>query len=74
MSEDIPRTHQEKRNLGRGLAALLGESEGDYGASEKGRGPRTLAVSLLKPGPVQPRHNFDEESLQVSINNELEYE
>lgn len=67
MTEDHPPTHQEKRNLGRGLAALLGESEAEYGEAEKSGGVRTLAVSRLMPGPVQPRRNFGDEALQALV-------
>jgi ParB family chromosome partitioning protein len=67
MTDDIPHTHHEKRNLGRGLAALLGESEGEYGALQKTGGSRTLAVGKLIPGPVQPRRNFDDEALQALV-------
>ncbi|HET8566973.1 MAG TPA: ParB/RepB/Spo0J family partition protein [Solirubrobacterales bacterium] len=47
-----------KRGIGRGLAAILPESEA-AGAGEL----RELPVSLLKPNPSQPRTNFDAEAL-----------
>jgi len=47
-----------RRGIGRGLAAILPESE----ASEAGE-LRELPVSLIKPNPSQPRTNFDEEAL-----------
>ncbi len=44
--------------LGRGLAALLGENTAPVA-------PRTtLAVSVLEPGPFQPRTNMDPEQLR----------
>ena len=47
-----------RRGIGRGLAAILPESE----AREAGE-LRELPVSLIKPNPSQPRTNFDTEAL-----------
>jgi ParB family chromosome partitioning protein len=47
-----------RRGIGRGLAAILPESE-PTDAGEL----RELPVSLIKPNPSQPRTNFDEEAL-----------
>jgi ParB family chromosome partitioning protein len=47
-----------RRGIGRGLAAILPESEAS-GAGEL----RELPVSLIKPNPSQPRTNFDEQAL-----------
>jgi ParB family chromosome partitioning protein len=47
-----------RRGIGRGLAAILPETEHD-GAGEL----RELPVGLIKPNPDQPRTNFDEEAL-----------
>jgi ParB family chromosome partitioning protein len=47
-----------RRGIGRGLAAILPESEaGDAGEL------RELPVSLIKPNPSQPRTKFDEAAL-----------
>jgi ParB family transcriptional regulator, chromosome partitioning protein len=47
-----------RRGIGRGLAAILPESEaGDSGEL------RELPVTLIKPNPAQPRTSFDEEAL-----------
>jgi ParB family transcriptional regulator, chromosome partitioning protein len=51
------------RGLGRGLSALLGDdSQAPPGRAEASRS-RTLPVAFLKPNPLQPRRNFDEEEL-----------
>ncbi|HET8956037.1 MAG TPA: ParB/RepB/Spo0J family partition protein [Solirubrobacterales bacterium] len=47
-----------KRGIGRGLSAILPESE----VSNAGE-LRELPVSLIKPNPSQPRTKFDEEAL-----------
>lgn len=49
------------RGLGRGLSALLGDSEE---ATPKVP-PRNLPTELLQPGRFQPRRNFDEEALRA---------
>jgi ParB family chromosome partitioning protein len=47
-----------RRGIGRGLAAILPETE----ATDAGE-LRELPVSLIKPNPSQPRTHFDEEAL-----------
>lgn len=65
---------EKRRNLGRGLSALLGDSGVAAAAAvlDSGnapppgaatRGLRTLATSQLKPGKFQPRRQFDEEAI-----------
>lgn len=66
---------EKRRNLGRGLSALLGDTgvaaaaavlDGGNAASPAGaaaRGLRTLAISQLKPGKFQPRRQFEEEAI-----------
>jgi ParB family chromosome partitioning protein len=66
---------EKRRNLGRGLSALLGDSgvaaaaavlDGGNAAPAGGapaRGLRTLATSQLKPGKFQPRRQFEEEAI-----------
>jgi len=46
---------QPRRGIGRGLAAILGESGG--------QNVRELPVALIDPNPNQPRQRFDEEGL-----------
>ncbi|HEV2858786.1 MAG TPA: ParB/RepB/Spo0J family partition protein [Solirubrobacterales bacterium] len=49
-----------RRGIGRGLAAILPESE----ATAAGE-LRELPVSLIKPNPSQPRTHFDQEALDA---------
>jgi len=51
---------KEKRsNLGRGLAALFGESTEAPAESEPPRAPKTLPLEHLHPNRYQPRRHFD---------------
>jgi len=54
-----------KRNLGRGLSALLGAENEDYASLDRVRLPKMVPIELVHPGPFQPRHNFDDEQLQA---------
>ncbi|MBX6322770.1 MAG: ParB/RepB/Spo0J family partition protein [Rhodospirillaceae bacterium] len=61
-----------RRNLGRGLSALLGSEriESVTAAPEAARAPRAVPIETLHPGAFQPRRRFDEaeiESLAESI-------
>lgn len=55
----------EKRGLGRGLNALLGEitREAPVGDTATGGGVRTLPVGALQPHSDQPRRRFDDAQL-----------
>ena len=55
------RTSLEKRGLGRGLTALMGDAAqpGEARPAE-----RTIAVERIHPNPHQPRRHFDEVSLE----------
>jgi ParB family chromosome partitioning protein len=48
--------------LGRGLAALMGDTPAPTAAADAGP-VRSLAIETLEPGPFQPRLNFQAESL-----------
>ena len=54
-----------KRNLGRGLSALLGAENEDYASLDRVRLSKMVPIELVHPGPFQPRHNFDDEQLQA---------
>ena len=60
---------ERQRGLGRGLAALLGESEASAtGAPASGVGidgpPRELPIEMLERNEAQPRQTFDEAQLE----------
>jgi len=52
----------KKLALGRGLSALLGESEPHEGGAS-GNGLSYLPTLDIKPGQFQPRHQFDDEKM-----------
>lgn len=64
---------EKRRNLGRGLSALLGNSGAAVAASViegaapvsavAGKNLRTLPVGQMKPGKYQPRRQFDEDAI-----------
>ena len=51
------------RPLGRGLAALFGETEG--GASFDPASPRRVPIELIRPSALQPRRRFVETELEA---------
>jgi ParB family chromosome partitioning protein len=58
---------REKRNLGRGLAALFGEEKQDYAELDRVRSTRKVTVGQLRPGRFQPRRRFDDEALGTLV-------
>jgi len=55
----------KKKKLGRGLSALLGESNDDYAKLDKVRTGKPVAVELLHPGKYQPRHHMDQDAIDA---------
>lgn len=53
----------KRRNLGRGLSALLGDDPPQAEPNPSAGPPQRLPVSALTPSPFQPRHVFDEGAL-----------
>ena len=58
-----------RRGLGRGLSALLGETDPALGAQETAPGsdarpPHDVSIELLRRNPDQPRRYFDEADLE----------
>jgi ParB family transcriptional regulator, chromosome partitioning protein len=49
---------EDKRGMGRGLAAILPRTQKDEGG-----GLRELPVDIVKPNPRQPRRRFDDDAL-----------
>ena len=52
-----------RRQLGRGLAALFGEAEGD--AATDPAPQRQVPIELIRPGAFQPRRRFAEAELDA---------
>ncbi len=55
--------HARRRPLGRGLAALFGENEGD--ASFDPASQRRVAIEMIRPSALQPRRRFAEAELDA---------
>ncbi len=54
---------EKRKNLGRGLSALMGEDSGETTESNFVKGSRLVPVERLLPGRYQPRHSVDEEKI-----------
>jgi len=54
----------QKRGLGRGLGALLGDAPTTDVTAPPQRGLLQIAVARIKPNPNQPRKTFDEDALE----------
>lgn len=52
---------RKKRQLGRGLSALLGDEGEDYADLDRIRLSKMVPTEFVEPGPFQPRRHFDEE-------------
>ncbi len=55
----------EKKKLGRGLSALLGDSGADYAKLDKAKSGKHVAIELLHPGKYQPRHRMDQDAIDA---------
>ncbi len=55
---------ETRPRLGRGLAALIGESGEETGAVQRSRGQKKIPIEFLRPNPRNPRHQFGEAELQ----------
>ncbi len=56
---------EKKKKLGRGLSALLGETNEDYAKLDKVRTAKPVAIELLHPGKYQPRHHVDQGAIDA---------
>lgn len=54
---------QKRKNLGRGLDALLGEGSKGTAEAAKPRDSTQVPIEFLRPGRYQPRHSIDEEQI-----------
>ena len=61
MSADDPK----RRHLGRGLSALLGDTDPGPTEPTGEHGMRTVPLGKIKAGPFQPRHRFDDSELDT---------
>jgi len=69
-ADDVKKDDTKRRNLGRGLSALLGDQE-DYAdqpepaplSGEATRSAKTVPVEFLKANPHQPRKRFDDAAI-----------
>ena len=57
----------KSKGLGKGLAALLGESETKEAVIEQNFTSEKVATHLLKPNRFQPRKNFDKKIVNNDI-------
>lgn len=53
----------KRRNLGRGLDALLGEESQDYATLDRAHSTKTVPVEFIQPSRLQPRRTFNEEEM-----------
>ncbi len=54
----------QKRRLGRGLAALIGDDTATEAVSTETPGFRTLSIDQIKANPNNPRRHFQEEEIE----------
>lgn len=57
-------TDKKRKNLGRGLSALLGDDGDGTGETEGLRGSKEVPIEFLHPGRYQPRHSMSEERIE----------
>jgi ParB family chromosome partitioning protein len=58
-------TQAQKRRLGRGLAALIGDDTSEEAVVQDARALRHVPIELLHPNPHNPRKHFAEEDLNT---------
>ena len=54
-----------KPRLGRGLAALIGDTADEASVMDRARGQRRVPVEFLRPNPRNPRKTFKEQDLDL---------
>ena len=55
---------ERSSRLGRGLAALIGDTDNDARAIERARTQRRIPIEFIQPNARNPRHNFDADALE----------
>jgi ParB family chromosome partitioning protein len=55
---------EERRALGRGLAALIGEADNEAAALQRARSQRRLPIEAIRPNPRNPRVSFENDDLE----------
>ena len=55
---------ETRLRLGRGLAALIGDTGDEAGAIARSRGQKKVPIEFLRPNPRNPRKNFAETDLE----------
>ncbi|HET8727907.1 MAG TPA: ParB/RepB/Spo0J family partition protein [Alphaproteobacteria bacterium] len=58
---------RKRTNLGRGLDALFGDEDDDYGPIDRLRQSRLLPIEQLEPNPYQPRKVFDPAAMESLV-------
>jgi len=56
--------NKKRKNLGRGLSALLGDTAQDYAELDRVRAEKRVPVGQLRPCPFQPRRRFAEPQIK----------
>lgn len=65
---ETPREHAPRARLGRGLAALIGDSSEEAPATERARGQRRVPIEFLRANPRNPRKSFSDAELEDLAN------
>ncbi|QLP96756.1 MAG: ParB/RepB/Spo0J family partition protein [Rhodoblastus sp.] len=61
---ETSRDHAPRARLGRGLAALIGDSSEEAPATERARGQRRVPIEFLRANPRNPRKSFSDAELE----------
>jgi ParB family chromosome partitioning protein len=62
-----PADDTKRRGLGRGLSALLGDEAEDYASLDRLRLSKMVPIEFLRPGDIQPRKHFDDDSIEALV-------
>ncbi len=62
MADETPQARPSR--LGRGLAALIGDTVDEASLVQKARGQRSVPIEFVRANPLNPRRSFSEDDLQ----------